>query len=221
MSCSAKDKLFSPYENNGGTIIAIAGDSYAIIGSDTRLSKNPIIYTRRVSKLFKITNKTVLGCSGCWCDILTFTRLVNSRLQIYKYQNNKTMSTEAVAQMISTMLYYKRFFPYYASYILAGLDNKDKGCVYSYDPIGHFEKTMYTSGGTGATLVQPILDNQIGFKNMLNVTSDSVELSDAVTLLEDTFMAVAERDIYTGDSVDLNIITKDGIEANSFDLRKD
>lgn len=71
------------------------------------------------------------------------------------------MSTPATAQMLSTMLYYKRFFPYYVSNILAGLDTEGKGVVYRYDPVGHTELAPYVAGGSAGALLQPLLDNQV------------------------------------------------------------
>lgn len=71
------------------------------------------------------------------------------------------MSTDAVAQMLSTMLYYKRFFPYYVSNVLAGLDGDGNGVVYSYDPVGHCEKSTFQAGGSSGALLQPLLDNQV------------------------------------------------------------
>ena len=59
---------------------------------------------------------------------------------MYLHQHLKPMSTPAVAQLMSIMLYNKRFFPFYISNILAGLDENGKGCVYSYDPVGHCER---------------------------------------------------------------------------------
>ncbi|XP_060519336.1 proteasome subunit beta type-1 [Cylas formicarius] len=212
---------FNPYSDNGGSVVAIAGDDFVIIGADTRLSAGFSIYTREQNKLFQLSNTTVLGCSGCWCDTLTLTRILKSRMQMYQQEHNKTMSTVACAQMLSTMLYYKRFFPYYISNVLVGLDNEGKGCVYSYDPVGHCEKTTYRAGGSAGALLQPLLDNQIGQKNMENVKPTAVTQERALNVIKDVFISAAERDIYTGDSILINIITKEGIKEERFELRKD
>ncbi|KAK9500306.1 hypothetical protein O3M35_001591 [Rhynocoris fuscipes] len=212
---------FSPYADNGGSVVAVAGDDFAIIASDTRLSTGFQIYTRGQSKLFKLSDKTVLGSTGCWCDVLSLTRLVQTRMKMYLYEHNKEMSTSAVAQMLSITLYYKRFFPYYVSNILAGLDINGKGVVASYDPIGHYELARYRAGGSAGALLQPLLDNQLGMKNQQNVEDKSYSLEKALAIVKDTFISAAERDIFTGDSISIIIITKDGIQEDSFELRKD
>lgn len=109
---------------------------------------------------------------------------------MYLLNHGKAMTPGAFAQMIATMLYGKRFFPYYISNILvslnlfvsprlglfahlciffypqAGLDENGQGVVYSYDPVGHVEKHFYRAGGSSVSLLQPMLDNQVGKKNM-------------------------------------------------------
>jgi 20S proteasome alpha/beta subunit len=64
------------------TIVAIAGEDFAIIASDTRLIQGYGILTREQPKLYKLTDQTVLGCSGCWCDILTYTRTLEARMKV-------------------------------------------------------------------------------------------------------------------------------------------
>lgn len=72
------------------------------------------------------------------------------------------MSAAAVAQMLSTILYGRRFFPYYVSNVVAGLDEATgKGVIYSYDPVGHCEKGQFHAGGSSGALLQPLLDNQV------------------------------------------------------------
>lgn len=56
---------------------------------------------------------------------------------------------------------------------------------------------------------------------MENVKKKPVSLDRALAILKDVFISAAERDIYTGDSIAINIITKDGIKAENFNLRRD
>lgn len=214
-------RRFNPYDDNKGSVLAIAGEDFAVIGADTRLSIGFSIDTRKQKKLFKLSDKSVLGATGCWSDALAFTRLVKARMQVFEHEHSKLMSTPALAQMLSTLLYYKRFFPYFVSNILAGLDNEGKGCVYAYDPIGHCEHANYYAVGSAGSQLQPLLDNQVGLKNMLNAKQVAIPQEKAVALLKDCFISAAERDIYTGDSVYILTIMADGIQESNFDLRRD
>ena len=48
------------------------------------------------------------------------------------------MPLHSIARMISTILYSKRFFPYYVYNILGGIDEEGRGAVYSYDTVGSY-----------------------------------------------------------------------------------
>lgn len=63
--------------------------------------------------------------------------------------------------MISTILYSKRFFPYYVYNILGGLDEEGKGGVYSFDPVGSYEREFCRAAGAAQSLLQPFLDSQV------------------------------------------------------------
>lgn len=223
MSGPVKHPEFSPYTDNGGTVVAIAGKDYAIIASETRLATGYQIYTRDQPKLFQITPKTILGSTGCWCDALTFAKVIESKVRNYLYEHNRVISTPAAAQLMSIQLYYKRFFPYYVSNIVAGLDEEGRGVIYSYDPVGHYEKHTYRAGGSSCSLIQPFLDNRVGFKNIQGVEPNTVEmpLEDALRIVKDVFVSAGERDIYVGDFVDVRIITANGIQQQRHNLRKD
>jgi 20S proteasome subunit beta 6 len=68
--------------------------------------------------------------------------------------------------------------------------------------------------------MQPFLDNQIGFKNQ-SQHKRPITLDMAINVARDAFLAAAERDIYTGDFLELFIITREGTRVQKFDLKKD
>ncbi|KAG8293304.1 Proteasome subunit beta type-1 [Homalodisca vitripennis] len=67
------------------TTVAIAGPDFCVIASDTRLGTGYSILTREQPKLFRLSSTTVLGSSGCWCDTLSLSRLLEARLQTQSF----------------------------------------------------------------------------------------------------------------------------------------
>jgi 20S proteasome subunit beta 6 len=53
--------------------------------------------------------------------------------------------------------------------------------------------------------------------------NDNVELSleEAIRIAKDAFTSATERDIYTGDFLEIFVITSSGVRKESFPLKKD
>lgn len=157
---------------------------------------------------------------------------LDAMVKMYKYQHNKPMSVKACAQRLSTILYQKRFFPYYVHAILGGLDEEGKGALYSYDPVGSYEREQCRAAGSASSLITPFLDNQVNFKNQYIPGSGDGQtleqrkpepLSREVVeqLVRDAFTSAVERQIEVGDNLQMVVVTKDGIEEYFTPLKRD
>ncbi|CAB4300156.1 unnamed protein product [Prunus armeniaca] len=102
---------WSPYDNNGGSCVAIAGANYCVIAADTRMSTGYSILTRDYSKICKLADKAVLASSGFQADVKALQKHLAAKHLIYQHQHNKQMSCPAMAQLLSNTLYYNASFP--------------------------------------------------------------------------------------------------------------
>lgn len=232
--------IWHRYTDNGGSTLAIAGEDFTIIAGDTRSTSGYNINTRYQPKVFKIGGTTssqddaniILSVVGFAADGEALKERLDAIVKMYRYQHGKPMSVRACAQRLSTILYGKRFFPYYVHAILGGLDEEGKGAVYSYDPVGSYEREQCRAGGAAASLIMPFLDNQVNFKNQYMPGSGAghdlqerekkpLSLGDVEGLVKDAFDSAVERHIEVGDGLLMLIATKNGIEERYLPLKRD
>ena len=64
------------------------------------------------------------------------------------------------------------------------------------------------------------MDNVISHKNRLDEKRD-LPAEEVVEIVKDAFFTAGERDIYTGDAVEIMIITSGGIQRETFNLKAD
>ena len=82
---------WQPYELNGGSVVALAGDDFAVIAADTRLSRDYSILSRNVSKLRPLNSMCVVGTGGCWADVSTLHKILKARCVIYENDHEQEM----------------------------------------------------------------------------------------------------------------------------------
>ncbi|KAI4157830.1 MAG: hypothetical protein LQ342_007974 [Letrouitia transgressa] len=235
-----RDHSFNPYTDNGGSTLGITGTDFAVLAGDTRSTSGYNINSRYAPRVFKIGGddetgegaNIVLAVVGFSADGNALKERLDTTVKMYRYQHGKAMSVKACAQRLSAILYQKRFFPYYVHAILGGLDEDGKGALYSYDPVGSYEREQCRAAGAAASLIMPFLDNQVNLKNQYipgSGTGHALEPSQVEPLprkqveqlVRDAFTSAVERHIEVGDGLQVLVVTKDGIEEIFHPLKRD
>jgi 20S proteasome subunit beta 6 len=211
-----------------------------VLAGDTRSTSGYNINTRYAPKLFKIGGdgpdnegaRIVLSVVGFAADGDALKERLDTMCKMYAHTHGKPISVAACAQRLSHILYNKRFFPFYVTAILGGLDEEGRGALYSYDPVGSYEREQCRAAGAAASLIMPFLDNQVNLKNqyepgsgvghaLVQKVPQPLEFGAVEKLVRDAFSGAAERHIEVGDGLQMMVITKDGIEEKYVELKKD
>merc|ERR1719281_1402132 len=78
---------WGPYTDNGGTILAVAGEDYCALISDTRLSQGYSIHTRENTKVVQLTPHVLLASAGMQAERETLHRVLKMRMSDYEHEH--------------------------------------------------------------------------------------------------------------------------------------
>merc|ERR1712166_307315 len=151
---------FNPYQENEGTVMAVAGEDFVTVCTDTRISSGYSILKRNHSKTTTLTKTCIITSGGMVADIDALHKNLLTRIRVYVMQNKREPTAESIAKLLSNTLYGRRFMPFYAFNLLCGLDaTSGEGIIYGYDAIGSYQPVNYGCLGSGRELGISVLDN--------------------------------------------------------------
>jgi len=109
---------FTPYQNNGGTIISINTGNFSILASDTRITSGFSIPSRDTIRILKISENILLSTSGMRADMLILQENYKKAIKLWETENKKYIPISNGAYFLSSILYSRRFFSYYTFNII-------------------------------------------------------------------------------------------------------
>ncbi|KAI5192085.1 20S proteasome subunit beta 6 [Nematocida sp. AWRm77] len=212
------------YDDNSGTSLAIKGTNYIVVAADTRNSGEYHINTRKATKIFVIDKRLILTTTGFYADARSVLSKLIFAVEDYQFKFNKPMDVSQAAAILHIILYSHRFFPKYAYCTLTGFSNTGEPKLFSYDPVGSYQENPCECHGTGTKMLQPFLDSWISRKNWHCEEGKAYAPAEEelVKLVKDVFNSAAEKDVKTGDHLEVYVIRQNNeIIREEFPLRSD
>jgi len=198
---------------NGGAIIAMAGKDCVAIASDTRLGINFQTVATDFKKVFKMNDKLYVGLAGLATDVQTLDQLLRFRNELYELREERKMKPETFSNLLSTMLYEKRFGPYFCEPIVAGLDSKNKPFLSGMDLIGAtvIADDFVVSGSCAENL----------FGMCESLYKPDLEPEELFETISQCLLAAVDRDALSGWGGVVHVIKPDGVISRELKGRQD
>jgi len=99
----------------------MAGKKCVGIASDKRYGLQNQTVACDMRKTFKLNDKTLVGLTGLASDMQTLEQKFVFRSNMYKLREERDMSPVVFSNMVSSLLYEKRFGPYFCEPVICGL----------------------------------------------------------------------------------------------------
>ncbi len=185
----------------GTTTVALTFKDGVVVAADKRATMGGFIANKAVEKVHLIGDRMALTIAGGVGDAQALVRLMKAELELYKYGKGQNLSVEGASTLLSNVLQGNKYFPYFVQLIVAGVDTAPK--VYVLDIFGGMIPDPYASTGSGSITAYGMLDS--GFKENMTET-------DAVKLAARSVDAARKRDSFSGEGIDILVITKAGVK---------
>lgn len=126
----------------------MVGRSCVAIACDLRLGLQSLTVSNNNPKIYSYGPSVYLGLTGLATDVSTVSELFRYKVNMYRLREERNISPQTLANLVSSSLYERRFGPYFVAPVVAGIDGKGKPFICGFDSIGciDFAKDFIVSG---------------------------------------------------------------------------
>jgi proteasome beta subunit len=118
------------------------------------------------------------------------------------------MSIKSMASLLAVVLNSSKYFPFIVQLLLGGIDDKPR--LYQIELFGDVTEEKYVATGSGSPIAIEVLES--GY-------SEDLDVDQAVRLARDAIASSIKRDAYTGEGIDIVVITNSGIKSLYYQVK--
>lgn len=203
-----EDELKNSILKSGTTILGIVCKDGVVMASDRRSVAGTIVMAKNVQKAVQINDYLVMSGTGNASDIEMQKKVIAAQLKLKELRARSRPTVEQAANLIGTITYQNirqpSMIPSIVGTLVAGFDEDGKTELYTVEPAGTAMKVddYDANFGSGMPFVMGLLERQY---------NKEMTVDQAVELAVEAIKSSTQRDIGSGNGIDVFTITKKGI----------
>ena len=188
-----------------GTAVGIRARDGVVLATDKRVTYEGFVLSRMAKKVHPVTSRCGVAFAGLMGDIGYLTRLLKLEAKMYELEFGREIKTRSLAKVLSVILYSYKLFPMFTEVIVGGYD--EAPALYILDPVGSLIEEKYAAVGSGHQLAIGYIEPRY---------KEDISLEEAEQLAIGAIKTVIERDVLTGDGVDILVFTREGYREKEY-----
>ena len=196
----------------GTTTLGVVCKDGIILASDTRAIMGRFVAHKRAKKVFKINDHLAMTIAGGVAVAQKIVDLFQANSFLFSFNYSRSISVPAAARMISNILfsYREAGAPLPLQLLIGGIDESGPH-LFSLDPFGSLTGEKMVSTGSGSPIAYGVLED---------VYQEDRSVGEMLPLVVRAVNSAMKRDVASGDSFDVSLVTKEGYRELSEEEKK-
>ena len=199
-SSSSSQAALPMAKKTGTTIAGIVFENGVVLGADTRATNGEEVAEKNCEKIHFLAPNIYCCGAGTAADTEKTTALVQSNLQLLRYQMHQTEPSRVVTACTQLKRFLHRYQGHISAALVLGGCDIDGPHVYQIYPHGSTGKLPYTTMGSGSLAAMAVFESN--WRSAMNE-------ADAIALVQRAIGAGIFNDLGSGSNCDICIIRTD------------
>lgn len=194
---------------SGTSILGIVCKDGIVMAADRRATAGNLVVSKNTQKVVKINDYLVTSGTGMASDIDMIQKIIRAELRLKELKSKTRPTVKEAANLIAIMAYrnIRQFssIPFIAGTLVAGFNEDGTTELYTIEPAGTVEKVEdYDANfSSGMPFILGLLERQY---------KKDMTIKQGVELAIEALKSSTQRDIGSGNAIDVLTITKSGIQ---------
>ena len=184
----------------GTTTVGLKTEDGVVLATDMRASLGRMVSSKDVQKVEEIHPRGALTIAGSVSAAQSLISSIRAEVRLYEARRGEDMSMQALSTLMGNFLRSGAF--YIVQPILGGVDD-DGPHIYSIDPAGSILEEEYTVTGSGSQYALGVLEQEY---------DEELSIEEAKTVAARAIESAVERDLASGNGINVCVVTEDGVE---------
>ena len=193
----------------GTTIVGIVCKDGVVMAADRQSTAGNIVMDKGSEKITPINSYLAIASTGMVSDIQKAVKYTAAELKIKELRSKSRPSVKQGANLLASIIYQSIRQPamlqFMVGSIVGGFNEDGTTELYTIDPSGAIKqiKDYDANFGSGMPFVLGLLERQY---------TKEVTVKEAIELAKECLKSSTQRDVGSGNGIDVFTITKDGVK---------
>ena len=184
----------------GTTTVGVVCKDGIVLATDKRAIAGRLVAHKHAEKIFEVDTHLGATIAGSVADAQTAMDILRASARLYRIQKEGPIRVGAAARLLANIFFQSRLFPYILQVVIGGVDDTGPR-LFILDLFGSVIEDKFVSTGSGSPVAYGVLEDSFNSK---------VTIRDAIPLAIRAVHSALERDVATGNGIDVVTITKSG-----------